>query len=246
MDPAYYVAAGSLKARTFALDVVSNNLANASTNGYKADRTFFALFNKAKGAGIPKQANDGTTVVGDSGVNLEQGTLTASGRPMDLALQGPGFLVVRTPQGDQFTRDGRLKLGQNGQLQAMDGAPLIGKNGQPISVDPAGGQVSVLPDGSVQQAGSTLGQFEIRDIANPQGLRKTGNTRFDPANAQARAASPNTSLAQGFLEQSGVDIPTAMVDMIRINRLFELSLKVASTVSNDLDTRSINDVAGLR
>ena len=245
MDPAYYVAAGSLKARSLALDVVSNNLANASTHGYKADRTFYTLFNKAKGAGIPRQVNDGT-VIGERGSNLEQGTLSATGRPLDLALEGPGFLVVRTPQGERLTRDGRLKLGQGGQLQAMDGAPLLGKNNQPMAADPAGGPLTVLPDGSIQQGTNLLGQLEIRDIANPLGLKKVGNTRFDPAAAQSRPASPNTRVTQGYLEQSGVDMPSAMVDMIRINRLFEMSMKVASTVSNDLDSRSINDIGGLR
>lgn len=245
MDPAYYVAAGSLKARSFALDVVSNNLANASTHGYKADRTFYSLFNKARGAGFAKQANDGT-VIGERGVNLEQGALTQTGRPLDLGLEGPGFLVVRTPQGDRLTRDGRLKLGQGGQLQAMDGAPVLGKNDQPLAVDPAGGAVTVGPDGTLQQGGAILGQLEIRDVANPLGLKKIGNTRFDPANAQVGPASPNTRVAQGHLEQSGVDMPSAMVEMIRINRMFEMSMKVASTVSNDLDSRSINDVGGLR
>lgn len=245
MDPAYYVAAGSLKARSFALDVVSNNLANASTHGFKADRTFYSLFNKAKGAGFAKQANDGT-VIGERGVNLEQGTLTQTGRSLDLGLEGPGFLVVRTPQGDRLTRDGRLKLGQGGQLQAMDGAVVLGKNDQPLTVDPAGGPITVGPDGTLQQGVNILGQLELRDVANALALKKVGNTRFDPANAQAGPASPNTRVAQGHLEQSGVDMPSAMVEMIRINRLFEMSMKVASTVSNDLDSRSINDVGGLR
>jgi flagellar basal body rod protein FlgG len=245
MDPAYYVAAGSLKARSLAMDVVANNLANASTHGFKPDRTFFTLFNKAKGAGLPKQLNDGT-VVGNRGTNLDQGALIASGRPLDVALQGPGFLVVRSPQGELLTRDGRLKLGQDGQLQAMDGLPLLGKGGQPLTVDPAAGRVTIAADGSVQQGGATVGQLELRDVANPLGLKKIGNSRFDAANAQPQPASPNTTLAQGHLEQSGVDMPSAMVEMIKTNRLFEMSMKVASTVSNDLDARSINDVGGLR
>ena len=245
MDPAYYVAAGSLKARGFALDVISNNLANASTRAYKADRTFYSLFNKAKGAGIPKQVNDGT-VIGERGVNLEQGAVLATGRALDLALEGKGFLVVRTPQGDRLTRDGRLKLGEGGQLQAMDGAAVLGKNNQPLNVNPAEGPVTVSPDGTVQQALAILGQLEIRDVDNPLALKKVGNTRFDTAGIQARPASLNTTIAQGHLEQSGVDMPSAMVEMIRINRLFEMSMKVASTVSNDLDARSINDIGGLR
>lgn len=245
MDPAYYVAAGSLKARSFALDVVSNNLANVSTHGYKADRSFFSVFNKAKGSGVPKQVNDGT-VIGQRGVNLDQSTLLPTSRPLDVALEGPGFLVVQTPQGPRLTRDGHLKLGNGGQLQALDGAPILGKTGQPLAVDPNGGPATIREDGSVQQGANVVGQLDIQEAADPAALRKVGHVRFEASGTQTRPANAKTVVRQGFLEQSGVDMPSAMVEMIRINRLFEMSMKVASTVSNDLDARSINDIAGLR
>lgn len=243
MDPAYYVAAGSLKMRSFQLEVLSNNLANVATTGYKGDRTFFSIFNKARGQGVPKLVNDGIAM-GQRGVVLEQGTLQSTGRPLDLALEGEGFFLVQTPQGQRLTRDGRIKLGPGGQLQALDGAPLLGKTGQPITVNPAGGKVAVGPDGTVQQGAEVLGQLEVRDVANPLALQKVGNTRFQVDGLQFKPAK--ATVAQGFTEASGVDTASAMVDMIRINRLFDMSMRVASTLSNDLDARSIADVGGLR
>ena len=244
MDPGYYVAAGSLKARAFQLDVVANNLANAATVGYKPDQPFFAVFNKAAGGGrrlpLSGYLNDGV-VFAETGVITEQGNLRATGRPLDLAIEGNAFLTVQTPAGIRVTRDGRLQMGQNGQLQAMDGSPVLGKNGQPIVLDPKNGNVSVTTDGTVQQKEQVVGQLDLKAFEKPGELKRTGALRFDPTGA-AEAPVKGT-VTQGHLEQSAVDTASTMVEMIRLNRLYEMSLKVASTLTNDLDSRSINDVA---
>ncbi len=244
MDPAYYVAAGSLKARSFQLDVVSNNLANMSTVAYKPEKSFFAIFNKAaqEGRGLPLSGyvNDGT-VFASRGTDFSQGTLKSTGRNMDVALDGTGFFMVRTPQGDQATRDGRFILGKGGELQALDGSPVLGKNGQPIVLDPADPTFNVLPDGTINQGQEAKGQLDIRDFTQLDALQRMGNNRFDPAGSPTKAGT--ATVVQGSLEQSGVDMATAMIDMIRLNRLFEMSMKVASTITNDLDSRSISDVA---
>lgn len=244
MDSGYYVAAGSLMARSFQLEVVSNNLANAATVGYKPDQPFFAVFNKAAGSGrklpLSGYLNDGV-VFAETGVVTEQGTLKATGRQLDLALEGNAFLNVRTPVGDRVTRDGRLQMGTNGQLQAMDGSPVLGKNGQPIAVDPKKGNVSITADGTVQQADTVLGQLDLKAFEKPGALKRTGALRFDPTGSTETTVKG--TVTQGHLEQSSVDSASTMVEMIRLNRLFEMSQKVASTLTNDLDSRSINDVA---
>ena len=244
MDPAYYVAAGSLKARAFQLDMVSNNLANAATVGYKPEKSFFSIFNKAKSEGrglaLSPYVDDGT-VVAQSGIDFGQGTLRTTGRSLDLAIEGNAFFMVQTAKGPMATRDGRLQLGKDGQLQTLDGLPLLGKNGLPIQVDPAAGPVAVLPDGTVQQGTNTAGQIDLKAFASPNALARVGSNRFDPAGSKETAAS--ATVTQGALEQSGVDLPTCMIDMIRLQRLFEMSMKAASTVINDMDARSISDVS---
>jgi len=244
MDPGYYVAAGSLKARAFQLEVVANNLANAATVGYKPDQPFFAVFNKAAGSGrklpLSGYLNDGV-VFGETGVVTAQGNLRATGRSLDVAIEGNAFLAVRTPLGDRVTRDGRLQIGVDGQLQAVDGSPVLGKNGQPVTVDPKNGNVSIMADGTVQQKDQVLGQLDLKAYEKPGALKRTGGLRFDPTGSTE--APVKGTIAQGHLEQSAVDTASTMVEMIRLNRLYELSLKVASTLTNDLDSRSINDVA---
>lgn len=244
MDPAYYVAAGSLKARTYQLDTVSNNLANANTVGYKTEKSFFSIFNKAagEGRGLPLSpfVNDGT-VLASRGIDFAQGSLKPTHRKLDLALEGNAFFMVQTPSGPQATRDGRLQISKDGQLTALDGAPLLGKNGRPITLDPTAGDFTVLADGTVQQGANTLGELQLKAFANPGALERLGSNRFDVTGAQEQAVSATVS--QGALEQSGVDVATCMVDMIRLNRLFEMSMKVASTITNDLDAKSISDIS---
>lgn len=247
MDPAYYVAAGSLKARSFHLETLSNNLANTDTVGYKTERSFFSIFNKAQASTrnlpLTKYVNDGT-VLAQRGMDFSQGASKATGRNLDLAIEGNAFFMVRTPQGLRATRDGRMQLGPKGELQALDGSPMMGKNGRTIQIDAQQGEFSVAPDGTVSQGQNVLGQLDLRAYQNPVALPRVGANRYDPTGLQDAPATATVS--QGHLEQSGVDVASAMVDMIRLNRLFELSLKVASTLSNDLDARSINDVAGGR
>lgn len=246
MDPAYYVAAGSLKARSFQMDTVSNNLANTTTVGYKTERSFFSIFNKAVASSrnlpLTPFVNDGT-VLAQRGLDFSQGPAKATGRSLDAMIEGNAFFMVQSPNGPLATRDGRFQLGTDGTLQTMDGLPILGKNG-PIRIDPAGGPVTITPDGGVLQGQNNLGQLDLRAFTTPGTLPRVGANRYDPANMEAAPA--NAKVTQGHLEQSGVDIATTMIDMIRLNRLYELSMKVASTISNDLDARSINDVAGSR
>jgi flagellar basal body rod protein FlgG len=180
---------------------------------------------------------------------MSQGSLKQTGQNLDVALEGNAFFVVRTPQGLRATRDGRFKLGKDGELQAQDGSPVMGKNGQTLVLDPALPVVGIGSDGTLTQGASaqeqkTIGQIELKAYADPSSLVRTGALRFDAGSQQEVA--PKASVAQGYLEQSGVDVASSMVEMIRINRLFEMSLKVASTLSNDLDSRATNDVGGLR
>jgi flagellar basal-body rod protein FlgF len=252
MDPGYYVAAGSLNARSVQLEVLANNLANVQTVGYKKEQTFFSTFNKAAASlrklPLTKDVNDGT-VLAQRGVDMSQGATQSTGRAFDLAIEGNGFFVIQTPQGNRLTRDGRLKLGKDGQLQALDGSPVLGKNGQFITLDPSLPRMLVAADGTIsqgtdQQNQKVVGQLGLKNYANPSSMTRVGNLRFDPG-TQAEVAATGT-LAQGYLEQSGVDVAACMVEMIRINRLFEMSLKVASTLTNDFDSRATNDLAGLR
>jgi flagellar basal body rod protein FlgG len=226
------------------MDIVSNNLANAATVGYKPERTFFSVYNKAKdeGRGLPltPYVNDGS-IIAQSGIDFSQGSARTTGRSLDLAIDGNAFFMIRTPQGIQATRDGRFMIGKNGQLTTQDGYPVLGNNNLPIPIDPAGGPVAVLADGTVQQGDATPGQIALRAVANPSALTRLGANRYDLTGSTTAPA--NATVTQGALEQSGVDMASCMIDMVRLNRMFEMSMKVASTVTNDMDEKCITDIS---
>lgn len=247
MDPAYYVAAGSLKARSFHLETLSNNLANTNTVGYKTERSFFSVFNKAQSSGrnlpLTQAVNDGT-VLAQRGMDFSQGPSKATGRNLDLAIEGNAFFMVQTPQGPQATRDGRFQLSPKGELQTLEGFAVLGKNGQPLQINPQAGAFTFGSDGTLQQGQTVLGRLDLKAYKTPGALPRKGQGRYDPTGLEEAPAT--ATVIQGHLEQSGVDVASTMVDMIRLNRLFEMSLKVAATITNDLDARSINDIAGGR
>jgi len=108
-------------------------------------------------------------------------------------------------------------------------------------VDPKNGNVSITADGTVSQGDQTLGQLDLKAYEKPGAMKRTGALRFDPTGATE--VPMKATVAQGHLEESAVDTASTMVEMIRLNRLYEMSLKVASTLTNDLDERSISSVA---
>lgn len=240
MDPGYYVAAGSLKARAYQLDVVANNLANSQTVGFKTERCFYDVFNKAKheGRGLPLSpfVNDGTVYL-QKDMKFIQGPVKATARKLDVAIEGNAFFTIQTPQGDRITRDGRFTLSANGRLETLDGMPVLGRNG-PITLNPRGGEPNIGMDGSVFQDNNLIDQLNLKSYSDTSPITQLGGGRFDPGGA---VEGPMTGrLIQGYLEQSGVDLPTEMVEMIRLNRLFEMSQKIAATLTNDIDARSIS------
>jgi flagellar basal body rod protein FlgG len=244
MDPAYYVAAGSLKARSYEIETVSNNLANSATVAFKTERTFFSVFNKAidsdRKLPLSRYVNDGT-VLATRGIDFSQGVMKPTGRNLDLAIEGNAFFQIQTPQGVRATRDGRFQLGSGGELQTQDGLAVLGKNGQPMKINPGAEAFTFMPDGTLQQGSTSLGQVDLKAYADTNALQRMGSNRYD---ATAAAEAPaKAKVSQGYLEQSGADVASLMVDMIRLNRLYEMSMKVASTISNDLDNSTITQVS---
>ena len=244
MDPAYYVAAGSLKARAYQLDTVANNLANSQTVGYKAERSFFTVFNKAvhEGRGLPLSpfVNDGT-IHPMRDISFAQGPTKYTERSLDFAIEGNAFFAIQNQDAISVTRDGRFILGTDGSLVNLNGMPLLGING-PIMLDPNGGMPFLAKDGSLYQGDVFVDQLDLRAYEDTRPLARLGAGLFDPAAAQEAPVVAN--VAQGYLEQSSVDLPSAMVEMIRLHRLFEITQKVASAITNDLDAKSLTISSG--
>ena len=219
-----YTAAAGMAAQQQRMDSLANDVANVNTAGYKSVRTGFRDLVYAQGG--RGTANDVTIGAGSAvqtvGRSFAQGALRETGQPLDVALQGPGFLQVRTPEGQlALTRDGALRVTNTGQLVTSTGAQIV----PPINF-PAGislNEVAVNPDGTIVAGNRTIGRLVAVDVTSPQALTAVGDNLF-VANAQSGAPrGVPTTFAGGHLEGSNVELSDAMVDMMNSQRAYDLA-----------------------
>jgi flagellar basal-body rod protein FlgF len=204
------------------LDFVTNNLANASTNGFKAEHLYFAMKGKSAQEGaLPALGN---TV---SRMDFSQGTLRVTGNSLDLAIEGDGFFTIQTRQGDAYTRNGSFALNKNKELVTLNGEYVLGQAGK-IVID--GKDVSIDKDGTISVDGNPSGKLRIVDFGNAQALTRSGEGRFlDSGKAELKEAG-SYRIAGGYLEMSNVNAVREMTDMIEIQRAFETYQKVILTL----------------
>ena len=231
-------AAAGMAAQQQKLDAVANDLANANTTGYKRVRVGFSdlLYEQA---GRP--AADGVTVgtgarAVQAGRAFQQGSLRDTGNPLDVAIQGEGFIKVKLSDGRQaLTRDGGLHIDGNRRLVTGAGALV-----QPRSRSPRASPTSRSRsprDGTVAAAGRNVGRIEIVNVRSPQGLLSAGENAFvtTAASGNAVAAPAATVLTQGALEGSNTDMAQAMVDMIDAQRTYQLTSKAIQTADQMME-----------
>jgi flagellar basal-body rod protein FlgG len=231
MDRGLYIAASGMLAEQTRQDQIANDLANASTPGYKADRVAQAGF----GAMLLENTATGQTV-GTLGLgaqitrvvtDLNPAPLKQTGEPLDLALDGQGFFAVQTPAGRRYTRDGQLVVDAQGRLATATGYLVLDNAGRSITVGGSDGIV-VDTNGNVTRNGRAIATLGIASLTNPV---KQGDTLF----AGTPGARPaGTLVRQGYLEGSSIDPTKAMVDMITSLRTYQSDEKAITTIDETL------------
>ena len=225
-------AAAGMVAQQQKLDAVANDLANANTVGYKHQRVGFRdlLYDQTgRSSATGVRTGHGSAAV-DAGRAFAQGVLQRTDRTLDVAIQGEGFLRVKLPDGrTALTRDGGLHVDGLGRLTANTGAIV-----QPRITIPDGvseDQVAIGSDGTVTAAGRRVGRLDVVTVRSPEQLTSVGDNAFvtSAASGNAVAAPRATTLVQGALEMSNVDLSEAMVDLIQSQRAYELASKAIST-----------------
>lgn len=240
MDPMTAMAASGLRSRTDSLDLLANNVANASTGGYKADREFYSLYTSSEAADSGQSAT--MPVVERPWIDLAQGAMQSTGNTLDMALSGKGFFSVQSPGGPLYTRNGSFRLAADGTLSTAEGYPVSGTNGVVLRLQ-ATGKIEVSRDGTVSQDGQTVGQLQVVDFPGAAGLAKQGNNYFRSSGAgSAAAAGAATTVEQGKLEASNTGTAESAVRLISIMRQFEMLQKAASTAL-DMSKQAIEQVA---
>ncbi|MEN0019803.1 MAG: flagellar hook basal-body protein [Planctomycetota bacterium] len=251
-----YISASGALTSMYRQDLLSNNLANINTVGFKPDLA--AVRQRAvvrEEDGLQHQPSDELLEQLGAGVQLmpnrisfAQGTLESTGNDLDFALEGDGFFVVQaasTEFGDRLrlTRDGRFAVSDNGELVNANGLPVIGTNGRPIRIDPAAGKLTVQPDGSIQQGGEIVGRFQITDIANRNALTKAGEGMFAaPPQAFEDAPQAAARVRQGWLEKAAVSDISALMRIQNASGDARANMGLLSHYDRMLD-RAINTFA---
>ena len=232
------------------MDVIANNVANINTNGFKADRSLFEEF-------LTSRAHEDNFVgrdrrisfVQDRGTfkDFAQGAAELTKNPLDVAIDGAGFLVVQTPAGERYTRDGGLKLNNQGQLVNSSGYPVLGGSG-PIVLQPTDKEVTIAADGNVtvlegtNRVNSVRGKLRLVSFADAQKLVKEGSNLYS-AGADA-AARPDiaSQVRQGFIEKSNVNSVLEMSRMIEVTRAYT-SISTMLQQQSDMRKSAIEKLA---
>jgi flagellar basal-body rod protein FlgF len=227
-----YVALSGAVAQSQALDVVSNNVANASTTAYRAVRVNF-------GEALNKAADQHFALTQGTTNDMSAGTLIQTGNPLDVALQGDGFFSVNTAQGVRWTRAGELRVAGDGRLVDADGHEVRGAGGKPISIPPDAGELTIGGDGSISAGDVHIGKLELANFA-PKSLAREGASLF---RATAAPVAGTPEVVSGALESSNINVVRGMVDLIRVSRTFE-ALHRAIETYKEIDQRTARDIGG--
>jgi flagellar basal-body rod protein FlgF len=219
-----YVAAAGAVAQATALDATANNIANASTPGYRGEIvTFQEAMGKAKSADVTLVDN------GTHGADAQPGALSATDNPLDCALEGDGMFAVDTAQGTRYTRAGNFQLDSQNRLVTADGAPLRGDDGNPITLPANASNVSIAADGTVSADGAAVGKLALARFS-PSQLTRQGGTLY--AASGKPAAGPAPVVRSGMLESSNVNVIHGVVDLVKVQRTYETLMRVIQGYSD--------------
>ena len=212
--------------------MLANNIANASTTGYKGDREFYSLYQSE----LPVMERQWT--------DFSQGSLIETGDPLNLGLEGTGFFALNSPAGVVYTRSGDFHISASNQLVAANGYPVrnAADQGKPITADPKL-PIQIDSTGVVRQQGREVGRIELAAIDTQSGpVRKMGSSYFAQMGGATPAVAHDTQVKQGTLEQSNVAVADSTVRLVSVMRQFEM-LQRALSVGADMNKRSIEEVA---
>jgi flagellar basal-body rod protein FlgF len=235
MDNSIYIALSKQTALFRQMDVIANNVANADTAGFKSDAMLFKNYLVKNGNNQLNFTKDTATVT-----NNMDGALQNTGKPLNVAIQGPGYFTVQTPLGDRYTRAGNFQLDANGTLVTAQGYPVLSADKQPTVLDPTKDvHITITDNGAIMSDAQQIGTVGVVTFPNEQLLKKTGNTLYSATETPAPAENPK--LVQGALESSNVVPIKEITNMIEISR----AVTDTNTLINDASSLERNAVQTL-
>ena len=242
MDSGYYAAMTGLVARTQALDAAAANLANIQTPGYRAEREFFrsALLGPDAGDSQLGAAVNHYGLLGGDRLSMAQGALTETGNPLDLAIEGQGFFMVRTANGPRYTRDGSFQRAPGGTLVTEAGEAVLSTTGQPILIPP--GEVTVGGDGTISIAGGAVGQVGVFDFPAGTELKPEGANRYVAPQGLNPSLASTSAIHQGAVESANQDVVEGTLDLVMMQRQAEMMQRALTVFHMEFNKFATEDL----
>ena len=247
-----YAAVSGSRVQEKRLEIISNNLANINTSGFKEDRPVFRVFNRTenfnvltgpgfqKGFMLSEKMNMSYLTFSGIKTDFSTGKIKHTGNPLDVAISGSGFFVVNTPKGELYTRMGNFSLNDKGELITHGGYPLKGK-GKHIKIE--GTEVNIDRDGNVKVDGELVGTLRVVDFEDYSALRKVGDNLFENTGGRKNEREAEEfEIGNHYMELSNINAVKEMVKMIDVLRLYESYQKVIRSL-DETDSRATRDVA---
>jgi flagellar basal body rod protein FlgG len=243
MDQITINAASGMRSLSESLEIVANNVANAGTAGFKADRELFHLYvsELAEDAASPVAT---VPVIERNWTDFSQGLVSETGKSLDFALTGDGFFVAQGPNGPLLTRNGELRLSARGVLETQDGYPVqvvdAGGNRRLLTVPPSS-RLDVDREGNARIDGQLVGKLDLADVADRGSLLKAGGNYFRLADVNQLKAA-RAEVHQGKLEASNTGPADSAVRLISVMRHFEM-LQKAAILGSEMNRKATEEVA---
>ena len=232
MDNSLLVSLSQQLAAYRSMDVIANNIANASTPGFKRETAKFEEYVTHVRPSETQKGPQALSFVKDAGVvrDVGQGEMTSTGATLDFAINGKGFFAVQTPTGLRYTRDGHFSLNQDGQLVTSDGYAVQGDGGA-ITITPNDGNVSVGPDGTISSVlngtSNQIGKLQVMTFPNERALTKQGANLY--STTQTATPSTESTIAQRMLEGSNVKPVIEISHMVEVMRAYQMTATLSSS-----------------
>lgn len=245
-----YTAASGLISSMRRMEFVTNNLANAQTSGFKQDRSALSTFDEVMVLQNGMIAPPSNSQLGELGmasiaeepmIDFTQGSLQETGRALDMAIEGPAFFTVQTPEGLRYTRDGGFTRDATGRLTTTEGHLVLADDGNPITIP--GGRLTIDPNGTMRVEGDPIARLALVEFSLEQPLKKVGSNQFAPRiDGDQPTPAAGSAVHQSFIEASNVDMAGAQTTMMELQRAYQASQRLIQ-YQDEMLGRAVNEIA---
>lgn len=241
MQENFYVSLSAQVSLQRRLETIANNVANASTTGFRAEKIKFETMMSDAGAESVAFSSKG-----QPRLSTQKGELTKTDAPLDVAIDGDAWLGVQTPNGLAYTRDGRMRMAETGDLQTLDGNAVLDTGGAIITLDPAAGPPAIARDGAISQSGRRTGVIGLFTFDKSAILQRGENaTIVTDAAAEPVQEFSETGILQGFVERANVNPVAEISRLIAVSRAFD-AVSTANGNSESTLLQAIRALTGAR